>query len=132
MSKKSHTRAEIPLSPVVERIIEDNEANDLTGEVSDVTFNKTIRVICKNVGIDERVKLYQAGKYIGGEKWIFDSNFLSYGKKILATNLYLRGADLYLISKLMGHSSVSMTEGYIVCGLRDLPEKVLQYFQTFK
>ena len=83
VSKKSHTRAEIPLSPVVERIIEDNEANDLTGEVSDVTFNKTIRVICKNVGIDERVKLYQAGKYIGGEKWIFDSNFLSYGKKIL-------------------------------------------------
>jgi len=60
------------------------QANDLTGkEVSDVTFNKTIRVICKNVGIDERVKLYQAGKYIGGEKWIFDSNFLSYGKKIL-------------------------------------------------
>ena len=130
MSKKSHTRAEIPLSPVVERIIEDNEANDLTGEVSDVTFYKTIRVICKNVGIDERVKLYQAGKYIGGEKWAFISSHTA--RRSFATNLYLRGADLYLISKLMGHSSVSMTEGYIVCGLRDLPEKVLQYFQTFK
>lgn len=131
VSKKSHTRAEIPLSPVVERIIEDNEANDLTGkEVSDVTFNKTIRVICKNVGIDERVKLYQAGRYIGGEKWAFISSHTA--RRSFATNLYLRGADLYLISKLMGHSSVSMTEGYIVCGLRELPEKVLQYFQTFK
>lgn len=131
VSKKSHTRAEIPLSPGVERIIEDNEANDLTGEeVSDVTFNKTIRVICKNVGIDERVKLYQAGRYIGGEKWAFISSHTA--RRSFATNLYLRGADLYLISKLMGHSSVSMTEGYIVCGLRELPEKVLQYFQTFK
>lgn len=48
--------------------------------------------------------------------WKFISSHTA--RRSFATNLYLRGGDLYMISKLMGHSSVTMTEGYIVYGQR--------------
>ena len=99
-------------------------------EVSDPTFNKTIREICRKLGMNERLKLYRAGEFVEGAKYEFISSHTA--RRSFATNLYLRGADLYAISKMMGHSSVTMTEGYISCGLRDLSDDILDYFKTFK
>lgn len=131
VSVKTHICAEIPLSPVVERLLAENEMFYLTGkEVSDPTFNKTIREICRKVGINERLKLYRTGEFIEGNKWEFVSSHTA--RRSFATNLYLRGADLYAISKMMGHTSVTMTEGYISCGLRDLSDDILAYFKAFK
>lgn len=131
VSKKTHIRTEVPLSPVVERLIAENEMFYLTGkEVSDPTFNATIRDICRKVGISERLKLYRAGNFVEGQKYEFISSHTA--RRSFATNLYLRGADLYSISKMMGHKSVTMTEGYVVCGLRDLSDNILDYFKTFK
>lgn len=98
--------------------------------VSDPTFNATIRSICRNCGITERIKLYQAGEFSTGAKWEYVSSHTA--RRSFATNLYLRGADLYSISVLMGHSSTTMTENYIVCGLRKMPGNVLKYFSQFK
>ncbi|GAE83319.1 site-specific integrase [Bacteroides reticulotermitis] len=131
VSQKTHIRAEIPLSPVVERLLKENEEYFMIDkEVSSPTFNATIRSICKQVGINERIKLYQAGEYVEGERWEFVSSHTA--RRSFATNLYLRGADLYLISKLMGHSSVNQTEGYICCGVRDIPDAIMKYFGSFK
>lgn len=131
VSKKTHIRAEVPLSPVVERLLTENEMFYLAGkEVSDPTFNATIRDICRKVGINERLKLYRAGEFVEGAKYEFISSHTA--RRSFATNLYLRGADLYAISKMMGHSSVTMTEGYISCGLRDLSDNILDYFKIFK
>lgn len=131
VSQKTHVRAEVPLSPVVERLIAENEMFYLVDkEVSDPTFNTTIREICRKVGINERLKLYRAGEFVEGAKYEFISSHTA--RRSFATNLYLRGADLYAISKMMGHSSVTMTEGYISCGLRDLSDNILDYFKTFK
>lgn len=131
ISVKTHIQAEIPLSPVVGRLISENEMFYLDGkEVSDPTFNKTIRDICRRSDMVERMKLYRAGEFVEGAKYEFISSHTA--RRSFATNLYLRGADLYAISKMMGHSSVTMTEGYISCGLRDLPENILGYFKTFK
>lgn len=130
VSKKTHIRAEIPLSPVVERLIAENEMFYLSGkEVSDPTFNSIIRNICKKVGMTERLKLYRGGRFVEGEKHEFISSHTA--RRSFATNLYLRGADLYSISKMMGHKSVTMTEGYVVCGLRTLSEEILDYFKSF-
>lgn len=131
VSKKTHIRAEVPLSPVVERLLAENEMFYLVGkDVSDPTFNATIRDICRKVGINERLKLYRAGTFAEGKKYEFISSHTA--RRSFATNLYLRGADLYSISKMMGHKSVTMTEGYVVCGLRDLSDNILDYFKTFK
>lgn len=131
VSKKTHIQAEIPVSPALLRLMEDNKANDLTERtVSDVCFNSTIREICRKAGITERVKLYQAGEYTEGEKWQFVSSHTARRSGI--TNLYLLGADLYMISRMAGHASVTQTERYICCGLREMPQNIMNYFNQFK
>lgn len=131
ISRKTHTESRIPLSPAVERILSENEKLGFVGKtVSDVTFNNTIREICKQLDISEKIKLYQAGEFTEGPKWQYVSSHTA--RRSFATNLYLRGADLYTISLLMGHSSTQMTERYIVCGLKKIPEKVIEYFRQFK
>lgn len=98
VSIKTHIQAEVPLSKVVERLIAENEMFYIAGkEVSDPTFNKTIREICRKLGMNERLKLYRAGEFVEGAKYEFISSHTA--RRSFATNLYLRGADLYAISK---------------------------------
>lgn len=131
VSKKTRMRAEVPLSRIVERLLAENEMFYLVGkEVSDPTFNTTIRDICRKIGIGERLKLYRAGKFVEGEKYKFISSHTA--RRSFATNLYLHGLDLYSISKMMGHKSVTMTERYIACGLYGISKKSLEYFNNFK
>lgn len=96
-------------------------------EYSDVTFNKIIREICRKCAINSKIKLFKAGQEVTGEKWKFVSSHTA--RRSFATNLYLIGADLYSISKMMGHSSIEMTERYICCGLKGQSEKVMEYFK---
>ena len=131
VSQKTHIKSEIPLAPAVRRILEENERNGLSGKtVSDPTFNAALRGICRAAGINEEMKLYQAGEMCEGQKWQFISSHTA--RRSFATNLYLRGADMCSITMLMGHANTNMTEKYIVCGLRRLPENVLGYFRQFK
>ena len=131
ISQKSHVKTEIPLCPAVRRILQENESRGLNGRtISDTTFNDTIRAICRMSGISERIKLYQAGELTEGRKWEYITSHTA--RRSFATNLYLRGADLYSISVLMGHTSTTMTERYIVCGLKRMPESVLKYFSQFE
>lgn len=96
-------------------------------EYSDVTFNKTIREICRKCNINSKIKLFKAGQEVTGEKWKFVSSHTA--RRSFATNIYLIGADLYSISRMMGHSSIEMTERYICCGLKDQSDKVMEYFK---
>lgn len=96
-------------------------------EVSDPTFNNNIRNICRKTGITEAVKIFKAGKEVEGEKWEFVSSHTA--RRSFATNLYLRGADLYSISQMMGHASVEMTQNYLCCGLREQSAQVMEYFK---
>jgi integrase len=127
VSEKTKIKASIPLSPLAVRLIDDTPN---CTPVNDANFNLSIRRICKSLGFKYETKVYKAGQYVQGEKWRFISSHTA--RRSFATNLYLRGADLYSISKMMGHSDTSMTEGYICCGLREQSEKILQYFQKFK
>ena len=88
-------------------LTEGDYANPTVGRM-----NETLRLICQNCHINQRLTLFRHGEYITGEKWEFITSHC--GRKSFATNLYLRGVDILTISRLMGHSDVKMTERYIV------------------
>lgn len=127
VSQKTHIKAEVPITGVVERYLDDLEF--VTQTICVNTFNSTIRRICKKCGINEVVKLFRGGVDVEGEKWQYISCHSS--RRSFATNCYLSDLDLLSISKLCGHTDVSMTCHYICCGAR-LNDKVMQFFQQFE
>lgn len=130
ISQKTHIEARIPVCPMLLRILREKSSNKaFERELSDAYYNEILREICKKSGITEQKRLYKGGRYQEGEKWMFVASHT--GRRSFATCLYLRNADLYQISRLMGHSSVKQTEGYICCGLKDLNPEVMGYFNSF-
>lgn len=130
VAEKTTSNVEVPLSPAVKRLIEENEEMGFVGEVFSTThFNNLIREICKKAGVRQKTKVYKAGKYKEGEKWKFIGSHSA--RRSFATNIYLRCTDLYMICKLMGHSSVDQTIKYICCGIREIPDSVAGYFSNF-
>lgn len=122
VSVKTKIHAVVPLKPIVREYI----INRPQIEIDDTTYNRIIRNICRKCGITDKVKVFKAGKEMEGEKWQYVSSHS--GRRTFASLLYLRGVDLYAISKMMGHSSTAMTERYVVCGLRELSQVAKEYF----
>lgn len=123
VSIKTKIHAIIPLKPIVREYI----LNRPQIEVDDTTYNRIIRNICKKCGITDKVKVFKAGKECEGEKWEFLSSHA--GRRTFASLLYLRGVDLYSISKMMGHSSTQMTENYIQADVKTNSEEIKGYFR---
>ena len=105
-------------------------AGAFRGKVSDVTFNRTIREIARACGIDGCMKLYRQGEFSSGPKWQYVSSHTA--RRTAATLLYLRCNNIYLVSRIMGHSSITQTETYVCCSLEDMPESVSDFFAKFK
>lgn len=128
VSQKTKIRTIVPCKPLVRDILESGDNVENTGNtMPPKTKNDIIRRMLKNAGVDDVVKVYKGGKEFTGEKYKFCSTHT--GRRSFASNLYLRGVDLYSISKLMGHASPDQTAGYVVCGLRKLPQEALNYFK---
>lgn len=142
VSKKTHIKAEVPLSPVVADILNlkvENRPCRFSGSeyarchqktVSDPTFNATIRRICSLCDIDSPVRMYCRGGFVEGRKFEFVSSHTA--RRSAATLLYLRCHDIYLVSKIMGHASTTQTEKYICVGLEGANDKVQEYFSMFR
>ncbi|PXV62341.1 phage integrase family protein [Dysgonomonas alginatilytica] len=75
------------------------------------TYNRTIREICKKVGINDIVRVIQAGIEIRGEKYRFITSHTA--RHSFATNLHKATRNLMLVCKCMGHSDVKQTQRYI-------------------
>ena len=132
VSQKTHIKAELPLSPVARRILfatGTTFAQAYRQEVSDMTFNATIRTICSLCDIDQEIQLYRNGAFWTGKKYEAVSSHTS--RRSFCTNLYLRCRDLLLVSRLAGHSSTTMTERYICAGMESMTELAMQYFEQF-
>lgn len=127
-SQKTRTAAVVPVAPVLPSLIS-RFTNLPENKMSDSTFNDTIRRLCRRAGIRQSMKLYRRGCETTSEKWQFVASHTA--RRSFASNLYLRGCDILSISMMMGHASVDMTKGYIVCGLRELPKAVTDYFNQF-
>lgn len=127
-SQKTRTSATLPVAPALPRLL-GKLATLPENNMADSTFNRTIRDICRKSGISESMRIYRRGKESTEPKWAFVSSHTA--RRSFASNLYLRGCDIMSISMMMGHASVDMTRGYIVCGLRSLPDNVTAYFNQF-
>ena len=123
VSEKSKTEASIPLSPKVREMVERLERLE---PVTEATYRSKIKELCNRAGITQEVKIFKGGKDIVAPKYKLVSTHAA--RRSFATNLYLRGLDLYSISKLMGHASTNMTEKYICCGLRDIDKSIMSFF----
>lgn len=125
VSEKTKIQSVVPLKPIVREYI----LNRPQIEIDDTTYNRIIRNICRKCGIIDKVKVFKAGKEMEGEKWEYVSSHTA--RRSCASNLYLKGLDLYTISRFLGHSSADMTAKYIVCGIRELPQEAKAYFEGF-
>lgn len=126
VSQKTHVKTEIPLSPLARHIISLQEVT--TRKLSDVSFNAILRKLCKRAGISEHVRLFKAGIDVDGEKWEFVSSHTA--RRSFATNVYLNCRDIFLVSRMLGHSSIDMTAKYICT--TDIPENLRNYFLNFE
>ena len=139
ISKKTRIKATVPLSPVIRKLLETGILYDGYNEkfafafksnVSDTTFNETLRRIAMLCDIDEPCKVYVCGGYIKKKKYELLASHA--GRRSFATCLYMRCHDLYLVSRMCGHSDVNMTIRYLCVPLDDIQQEVLQFFEQFK
>lgn len=123
IAQKTKKQAIIPLKPIVAEYIRTTPRI----EMSDVGFNKIIRRICRNVGITQKVKIFKAGKEVELDKCDAVSSHTA--RRSFASNLYLRGIDIYTISKMLQHSSLELTKRYIIPEVRELTIEERKYFE---
>lgn len=124
VSKKTGTEATVPCPKKVLDLISYVRENDR--EMSLVTYNNTIRDICRKAGIETKVKTRHGGKMSEGPKWQFVSSHTA--RISFATNLANAGVPLIQLAGMMGHSSTQMTERYIVSKSVRLSERAMAYF----
>lgn len=88
-------------------------------------YNQIIRRLCCKAGIRAKVKTHHGGRDMTGEKWKFVSSHTA--RISFATNLAILKVGLIDISKMMGHTSVTMTQRYIVKDSIELPSAALSF-----
>jgi len=124
VSIKTKTEATVPLKPIVRELLEQLKT---LKPVTTAAFDRIIKRLCFRANIRQEEKVFRGGKDISLPKYLLVSSHTA--RRTFATNLYLRGLDLYAISKYMGHSSITMSEGYICSGMVDIDEKIKTYFK---
>ena len=122
VSQKTKVKTSMPVHSLLMPYLEDT--TQLTPCID--LFNDTIRTICQICGIDSKITIFRRGKETTEKKYNFVSSHTA--RRSFATNLFLKGADILTISRLMGHTSVDNTQRYIV-GFRQMDQKVMSFFK---
>ena len=123
ISQKTKKKATIEMKKGLPKLLEQARRN----KYADSTFNSTIREICRKAGINDKVRVFHAGKYESGRKYEFVTSHT--GRRSFASNLAALGVPLRDISARMGHSSVTITERYILAPENKLSTTAMQYFK---
>lgn len=106
---QSHgTIVQIPVSDAVVHYIEVLSQSRYSYDIP--KFNATIREICKNCGLDEEVTFFWGGKYVTKPKWQAMRSHL--GRASFVTNMLKMGLQIHDVSKMAGHTNISMTSRY--------------------
>ena len=90
------------------------------------SFNRIIKRICKNCGIDDEVKLFYHGKTQVRKKYELVGSHTA--RRSGATELARRDVPIATISKLMNHTNTLITSRYIFADTRNLGEKAMAFF----
>lgn len=134
VTQKTKTEVKVPLHKKLRPYLVCGTGSEPgIGEISEVAFNKALREICRDCGIDSNVKVYRAGKEESGKKFKFVSSHT--GRRSFATNLSKKGVPLEQIAVMMGHLSngkpnIQMTQRYIV-GKTEIDSNTLKLFGVY-
>jgi len=90
------------------------------------SFNRIIKRICKNCGIDDEVKLFYHGKTQVRKKYELVGSHTA--RRSGATELARRDVPIATISKLMNHTNTLITSRYIFADTRNLGEEAMTFF----
>lgn len=123
VAQKTHKESRLPLKPIVAQYIETMPQISITEK----GYIKIIQRICRNIGICEPVKILKAGKEVELPKYQAVTSHTA--RRSFATNLYIKGVDIYTISKLMQHSDVRLTAKYICTTIKQLDDTAMEYFR---
>lgn len=123
VSQKTKIAVSVPVKPIIEQLIRTTTTLERPCKR---TYIDQIKKLCHKAKITQEVKIFKGGKSVSGQKYLFVGTHTA--RRSFATNLLLRGADIYTISKLMGHSSVEMTMRYI-CSQVVLNDKLKNFFE---
>lgn len=125
VSQKTKIAVVVPVKPDVITLIDIIMTKNKGGKVNRAVYGRNIKRLCYRAGIRATVKTYKGGQNISSPKYMVVSSHTA--RRSFATNLFLRGADVYTISKLMGHTNPEMTMGYI-CAQPHLTDNIMEFF----
>ena len=92
-----------------------------------VVMNRTIKEICRKVGIDDEVQLFVNGSVKRGKKYEFITEHTS--RRSYCTVLALMNVPTETIAKLAGHSDSKITSSRYICiDTTKLGESAMQFF----
>lgn len=125
VAQKTKKAGAIPLKPGLEKRIEWlAEHKDVS--VTLVSYNRAVRKMCKDAGIDEEVVVFKAGKEIKGPKWMFVSSHVA--RISTATCLSKRGASTNDVMNILQHSNPATTNRYIIRDKMELTAPAMGFF----
>ena len=90
------------------------------------SYNRIIKRICQNCGIDEPVKLFYHGKMQVRKKYELIGSHTA--RRSGATELAKRDVPIATISKLMNHKNTLITSRYIFADTRNLGKEAMSFF----
>ncbi len=93
------------------------------------SYNRIMKRICQNCGIDEKVKLYYHGEIQVRPKYELVGSHTA--RRSFATNLAKRNVPISVISQLMNHNGNEiMTSRYICVDTKNIGSEAMAFFTT--
>ena len=121
VSQKTHVATTVPMHKNFPKYFKQR------GKTLDrASFNRIIKRICKNCGIDDEVKLFYHGKTQVRKKYELVGSHTA--RRSGATELARRDVPIATISKLMNHTNTLITSRYIFADTRNLGEEAMAFF----
>jgi len=125
VSEKTGILSVIPAKPGLWELIEIIQSRK--EDMYLATYNDAVRRLARRAGINEMIKIHKAGETMTVPKWSALSSHS--GRVSIATCLADAGVSLIDTSRILGHSSTSMTERYVVKTKPELSAKALRFFE---
>lgn len=123
VSKKTHTEVRQPVHSMLLKYLSEPPKK----ERCPVVMNRTIKEICRKVGIDEDIQLFVNGGIKKGKKYEFVTEHTS--RRSYCTVLALLNVPTETIAKLAGHSNSNITSSRYICiDTKNLGESAMQFF----
>lgn len=124
VSEKTGILSVIPAKPGLWELIQ--VVKERKEEMYLATYNDAVRRLARRAGINEPVKIHKAGCTETMPKWKALSSHS--GRVSIATCLADAGVSLIDTCRVLGHTSTSMTERYVVKTKPELSAKAMKFF----